>query len=79
MLVDPTNSSSARLCKFWNEDWPSRFPQGFSCGKGVDIDGDFDEYELVDCSEVEVKVAQLKRCSRNPELGNDCFNPVNWT
>ena len=45
----------------------------------MDRNGDFDEYELVDCSEVEVKVAQLKRCSRNPELGNDCFNPVNWT
>ena len=76
MLVDRTKSD---LCKYLNEDWPSRIPQGFSCGKGVDVVRDFDKYVPVDCSEVEVKVAQLKWCSQNPELGNDCFNPVNWT
>jgi hypothetical protein len=39
----------------------------------------FDHFVPVDCSEIVVKVAQPKSCKHNPDLGDDCFNFVNWT
>ena len=61
-----------------DESWWSKIPQGFSCGLGVDVPGDFDDFVPVDCSEIVVKVAKAKSCSNNPDLGEDCFNLVNW-
>ena len=60
--------------------WIYKIPQGFSCGMGADIPGfRFQGFVPIDCSEVVVKVAQPKSCRNNPDLGDDCFNPVNWT
>ena len=44
---------------------------------GADIPG-FERpgFVPVDCSEIVVKVAQPKGCRNNPDLGDDCFNPV---
>jgi len=59
-----------------------KFPQGFSCGKAVYVDWQtegFDYFTPVDCSEVEILVANPKSCQHNPELGDDCMNFPNFT
>jgi hypothetical protein len=61
-----------------SESWWYKIPQGFSCGLGVEVPG-FDKFVPVDCSEIVVKVAKAKPCRNNPDLGDDCFNFVNWT
>ena len=67
-----------KICS--SESWWYKIPQGFSCGLGVDApDHHFDDFVPVDCSEVVVKVAKAKSCRNNPDLGDDCFNFVNWT
>ena len=38
----------------------------------------YEEFATVDCSEVIVKVAKAEFCYDNPDLGEDCFNFVNW-
>ena len=61
------------------ENWWSNIPQGFSCGKGVSGPDYFDEFVPVDCFEIIVKVVKAEPCYSNPDLGEDCFNFVNWT
>ena len=46
---------------------------------GVEVEAFLDNFVPVDCSEMVVKVAKAKSCRQNPELGDDCFNFVNWT
>ena len=60
-------------------NWWSKIPQGFSCGKGVSGPDYFDEFVPVDCFEIIVKVVKAESCYNNPDLGEDCFNFVNWT
>lgn len=50
--------------------WPSSFPDGqYACGRCVEDDNDFfDNYEPVDCAEVEILVGDL-----------DTVEPCNWT
>ena len=66
-----------RKCAF--RPWWSKIPQGFSCGKGVSGPDYFDEFVPVDCFEIIVKVVKAESCYNNPDLGEDCFNFVNWT
>jgi len=67
------------------EFWIDSFPQGFSCGKAAPPPSGsrFDIFLPVDCSEVAVKVAEMKGCRRSQDSEaqntDDCFDFPNWT
>ena len=63
---------------FYCSNWISKVPQGFSCGVGVAGPDGYEEFETVDCSEVIVKVVKAAYCDDKRDLGEDCFNFVNW-
>lgn len=52
--------------------WAADFPEGYSCGRGVEATAGetFDSFEPVDCDLVELKMG---------DVDSDAFDFVNWT